>query len=172
MFPSFSRLFLSAILYIIFLPVIIPINLFSAFKTKKRNKESITVKELLSQIDSETIAKDILKILIDYKETELYGDELNKFINNTDLLMNNIQKIKDTSKQKNTHNTNNHIITLASSWYSLSLIDLCRLLPYCIESEDKSILFILNVKIDIDVYKELTKNEVLAYIFLDYLLGA
>ncbi len=56
--------------------------------------------------------------------------------------------------------------------YSLSLIDLCRLLPYCIESEDKSILFILNVKIDIDVYKELTKNEVLAYIFLDYLLGA
>ncbi len=55
---------------------------------------------MLSQIDSEIIAKDILKILIDYKETELYGDQLNKFINNTDLLMNNIQKIKDTSKQK------------------------------------------------------------------------
>ncbi|WP_335617996.1 MULTISPECIES: hypothetical protein [Clostridium] len=53
---------------------------------------------MLSQIDSEIIAKDILKILIDYKETELYGDQLNKFINNTDLLMNNIQKIKDTSK--------------------------------------------------------------------------
>ncbi len=55
---------------------------------------------MLSQIDSEIIAKDILKILIDYKETELYGDELNKFINNTDLLTNNIQKIKDMSKQK------------------------------------------------------------------------
>ncbi|APU87204.1 hypothetical protein [Clostridium botulinum] len=55
---------------------------------------------MLSQIDSEIIAKDILKILIDYKETELYGDELNKFINDTDLLTNNIQKVKDTSKQK------------------------------------------------------------------------
>ncbi|MBD5580903.1 hypothetical protein FDC22_09180 [Clostridium botulinum] len=162
--------FIFAILDIILLPIIIPINLFSAFKIKRRNKESITVKELLSQIDSEIIAKDILKILIDYKETGLYGDELNKFINDADLLTNDIQKIKDTSEQKNTHNTNNHIITLASSWYSLSLIDLYRLLPYCIESEDKSILFILNVKIDIDIYKELTRNEVLAYIFLDYLL--
>ncbi|AXG90463.1 hypothetical protein AGE29_01235 (plasmid) [Clostridium botulinum] len=168
----FFQLFLSTVLNIILLPIFIPMNLFCGFKIKKRNKKSITVKELLSQIDSEIIAKDILKILIDYKETELYGDELNKFINDTDLLTNNIQKVKDTSKQKNTHNTNNHIITLASSWYSLSLINLCRLLPYCIESEDKSILFILNVKIDINVYKELTKNEVLAYIFLDYLLGA
>ncbi|MBO0535255.1 hypothetical protein EXQ25_08465 [Clostridium botulinum] len=165
------QFFILVILNIILLPIIIPMNLFCGFKIKKRNKKSITVKELLSQIDSEIIAKDILKILKEDKETELYGDELNKFINNTDLLTNNIQKIKDMSKQKNTHNTNNHIITLASSWYSLSLIDLCRLLPYCIESEDKSILFILNVKIDIDVYKELTKNEVLAYIFLDYLLG-
>ncbi|APR02758.1 hypothetical protein CLQ_13883 (plasmid) [Clostridium botulinum Af84] len=172
MFYSPFEFFIFAILDIILLPITIPMNLFYGFKIKKRNKKSITVKELLSQIDSEIIAKDILKILIDYKETELYGDQLNKFINNTDLLMNNIQKIKDTSKQKNTHNTNNHIITLASSWYSLSLIDLCRLLPYRIESEDKSILFILNVKIDVDVYKELTKNEVLAYIFLDYLLGA
>ncbi len=55
---------------------------------------------MLSQIDSEIIAKDILKILIDYKETGLYGDELNKFINDADLLTNDIQKIKDTSEQK------------------------------------------------------------------------
>ncbi len=124
---------------------------------------------MLSQIDSEIIAKDILKILKEDRKYKLYENPLNKFINNPDLLMNNIQNIKDISKQENTHNTNNHIITL-SEWYSFSPIALCRLLPYYGESEDKSILFILNVKIDIDVYKELTKNKVLAYIFLDYLL--
>ncbi|EKX79942.1 hypothetical protein CFSAN001628_009658 [Clostridium botulinum CFSAN001628] len=100
MFYSPFEFFIFAILDIILLPIIIPINLFSAFKIKRRNKESITVKELLSQIDSEIIAKDILKILIDYKETGLYGDELNKFINDADLLTNDIQKIKDTSEQK------------------------------------------------------------------------
>ncbi|BAO05223.1 hypothetical protein CF067_17590 [Clostridium sporogenes] len=169
MFPSFSRLFLSAILYIIFLPVIIPINLFSAFKTKKRNKESITVKELLSQIDSETIAKDVFQIL---KETKEYENILNKYINNTDLLIYNIEKIRDISKQKNKYKTNNYIIELSSLWSSFSTMELRSLIPNCSVEKDKSILFILNVKIDIDVYKELTRNEVLAYIFLDYLLGA
>ncbi|NFG46511.1 hypothetical protein FC800_19725, partial [Clostridium botulinum] len=52
------------------------------------------------------------------------------------------------------------------------VIYLENLSPYYTQSKTnaKSILFILNVKIDIDVYKELTRNEVLAYIFLDYLL--
>ncbi|MBO0524935.1 hypothetical protein EXQ37_03070, partial [Clostridium botulinum] len=59
----FFQLFLSTVLNIILLPILIPMNLFCGFKIKKRNKKSITVKELLSQIDSEIIAKDILKIL-------------------------------------------------------------------------------------------------------------
>ncbi len=113
---------------------------------------------MLSQIDSGIIAKDILKILKEDKQYNLYENPLNKFINNADLLMNNIQDIKDISKQETTHNTNNHIITLDSSGYSSSPIELYRLIPYSSESEDKSILFILNVKIDIDVYKKLTKK--------------
>ncbi len=44
-------------------------------------------------------------------------------------------------------------------------MELRSLIPNCSVEKDKSILFILNVKIDIDVYKELTRNEVLAYIF-------
>ncbi|APQ78781.1 hypothetical protein EJM73_05730 [Clostridium botulinum] len=160
------QFFILVILDIILLPIIIPMNLFCGFKIKRRNKKSITVKELLFQIDSEIIAKDILKILKEDRKYKLYENPLNKFINNADLLINNIQKIKDISKQENTYNTNNHIIT--DSDYSP--IELSRLLPYYGESGDKSILFILNVKIDIDVYKNLTKNEVLAYIFLDYLL--
>ncbi|KIS21684.1 hypothetical protein [Clostridium botulinum] len=166
MFCSPFQFFIFAILNIILFPITIPMNLFCGFKIKKRNKKSITVKELLSQIDSEIIAKDILKILKEDRKYKLYENPLNKFINNADLLISNIQKIKDISKQENTYNTNNHIIM--DSDYSP--IELSHLLPYYGESRDKSILFILNVKIDIDIYKELTRNEVLAYIFLDYLL--
>ncbi len=52
---------------------------------------------MLSQIDSETIAKDVFQIL---KETKEYENILNKYINNTDLLIYNIEKIRDISKQK------------------------------------------------------------------------
>ncbi|MBO0527987.1 hypothetical protein EXQ27_17270, partial [Clostridium botulinum] len=54
------QFFILVILNIILLPIIIPMNLFYGLKIKKRNKKSITVKELLSQIDSGIIAKDIL----------------------------------------------------------------------------------------------------------------
>ncbi|NFO06984.1 hypothetical protein FDG11_11185 [Clostridium botulinum] len=151
-------------------------NLFSAFKIKRRNKESITVKELLSQIDSGIIAKDILRILKEDEEfdffvgEEHYENTLNKFINDTDLLIYNIEKIRDIIYENNNYNTNNYILKLSS--LTAPVIYLENLSPYYTQSKTnaKSILFILNVKIDIDVYKELTRNEVLAYIFLDYLL--